>query len=65
MRCKACDVILEGNELLRKDRATGKHLDLCGTCSAHSDDALYRPDEAEDFGAEEFIEEMIADYGEL
>jgi hypothetical protein len=53
MRCKACNIILENHELSRKDKITGEFLDLCSTCAQYSNDALYRPDEAEYFIQEE------------
>ena len=39
-RCKACDTIMNEYELKKIDANTGKHLDLCGECARHSDDAL-------------------------
>lgn len=42
-RCKACDVILEENELLRK-YPNGEFMDLCNTCNTNSglyDGAVY------------------------
>ena len=47
MRCKACDTLLEAFELARVDKLTGEHLDLCSTCTHHSNDAIYRPMESE------------------
>ena len=35
MRCRACNRILEDNELTRKD-VHGSFIDLCGTCLAAS-----------------------------
>ena len=35
MRCKACDVILDDLEILKKD-ANGVHYDLCSECLAIS-----------------------------
>jgi len=32
MRCKACNVILEGHDLKRRDPNNNEFLDLCGTC---------------------------------
>jgi len=60
MRCKACNIILENHELSRKDKITGEYLDLCSTCAQYSNDALYRPDEADDFNNEHFIQEELA-----
>jgi len=40
-RCKACDVILNEQELKKIDRDTGLHLDLCGVCLSHSDEAMH------------------------
>lgn len=60
MRCKACNMILENHELARKDRATGEFLDLCTTCTHHSNEALYRPEEAEDYGDYDFLQEELA-----
>ena len=40
-RCKACDVILNEQELKKIDRETGFHLDLCNTCLSHSDEAMH------------------------
>lgn len=31
MRCKACDVILEDNELVKKDK-NGDYFDMCNNC---------------------------------
>ena len=60
MRCKACNIILENHELARKDKITGEYLDLCSTCAQHSNDSLYRPEEAEDYGDYDFIQEELA-----
>lgn len=35
MKCKACDVLLEDYETIRKD-ASGDYFDLCSTCLAVS-----------------------------
>jgi hypothetical protein len=40
-RCKACDVILNEQELKKIDRETGFHLDLCNTCLSYSDEAMH------------------------
>jgi hypothetical protein len=53
-RCKACDVILSEYELKKIDANTGKHLDLCGECGRHSNDALMDSYSA-GFREEEFI----------
>mgnify|MGYP000843862738 CR=1 FL=1 len=60
MRCKACNIILENHELSRKDKVTGEFLDLCGICAQHSNEALYRPEESEEYGDYNFIQEELA-----
>lgn len=49
MRCKACDKILEDNELVRKDRETQEFLDLCDECFRESEEALERDVITSDF----------------
>jgi hypothetical protein len=52
--------MLENHELSRKDKVTGEFLDLCGICAQHSNEALYRPEESEEYGDYNFIQEELA-----
>lgn len=44
MRCLGCDVILNDNELSRKDKETDLFIDLCKNCLTHSNEATYNID---------------------
>lgn len=41
MRCKACDVLLNDIEIVRKDKATGEYLDLCTGCFEVSETTVW------------------------
>lgn len=41
MRCKACNTNLSDYESGLKDKESGEHVDLCGTCLAASDALRY------------------------
>jgi hypothetical protein len=48
MRCRACNVLLEDYESLRKDKQTGEFLDLCDECLHTSNQTLFDMTEDED-----------------
>jgi len=49
MRCKACNTILDGNELTRKD-AHNDFFDLCNTCYSVSVASQWELEDSDDSG---------------
>jgi hypothetical protein len=49
MRCKACDTILDDNELTRKD-SNGDFFDLCNTCYSVSVASQWELDDYDNSG---------------
>lgn len=49
MRCKACDTILDDNELTRKD-SYGDFFDLCNTCYSVSIASQWELEDSDDSG---------------
>ena len=56
MHCKACDALLNEQEVVLKDKATGEYLDLCGECYLASQEAVH---EAWNDNAIEIVDDVI------
>ena len=61
MRCKCCDKILSRSEMLRKNKNTGEHEDLCSKCIHYSQDEAYGNDYQ--FVLQHLTDDVVHEFG--